>query len=146
MRSDKQARYEEAERRREERDRLIEEAERREEEEKARKEQAEFEKWKQLMQVEETGQDTTTTTDEVETAARFVSFIERRKVVMLEDLAAEFKLITKDVVAKIEDLEKDGKLTGIFDDRGKYIHVTKEEFESVASYIQKAGRVNRADL
>ena len=54
------------------------------------------------MQVEETGQDTTTTTDEAETAARFVSFIERRKVVMLEDLAAEFKLITKDVVAKIE--------------------------------------------
>ena len=40
---------------------------------------------------------------------------------MLEDLAAEFKMITKEVVARIENLEKEGKLTSIFDDRGKYI-------------------------
>lgn len=43
---------------------------------------------------------------------------------MLEDVAAEFKMLTKEVVAKIEQLEKDGLLMGITDDRGKYIHIT----------------------
>ena len=67
-------------------------------------------------------------------------------MVMLEDIAAEFKMVTKEVVGRIESLEKEGKLTGIFDDRGKYIHITKEEFDTVASYIHNAGRVNRAEL
>ena len=31
-----------------------------------------------------------------------IEFIERRKVVMLEDVAAEFKMLTKEVVSKIE--------------------------------------------
>lgn len=53
-----------------------------------------------------------------------IEFIERRKVVMLEDVAAEFKMLTKDVVARIDELEKEGLLSGITDDRGKYIHIT----------------------
>jgi len=31
-----------------------------------------------------------------------IDFIQRRKVVMLEDVAAEFKMLTKDVVSRIE--------------------------------------------
>lgn len=53
--SEKDQLREEKERKREERDRQIEEEERRIEEEKAQKEQKEFESWKALMQVEETG-------------------------------------------------------------------------------------------
>jgi len=37
-------------------------------------------------------------------------------------------------------------LLGITDDRGKYIHVTQEEFEGVANFIQNKGRVTRSDL
>ena len=65
---------------------------------------------------------------------------------LLEDLAGEFKMVTKDVVAKIEQLEKEGRLTGITDDRGKYIYITREEFAGIADYITRTGRVNRADL
>jgi DDRGK domain. len=52
-----------------------------------------------------------------------------RKVVMLEDLANEFRLPTKDVIDRIERLLATKKLTGIIDDRGKFIYITNEEFE-----------------
>ena len=65
---------------------------------------------------------------------------------MLEDVAAEFKMLTKEVVAKIEQLERDGLLTGITDDRGKYIHITPAEFDQISDYISSCGRVNRQDL
>ena len=44
---------------------------------------------------------------------------------MLEDLAAEFGMQTKDVVDRIEKLQETGRLLGITDDRGKYIHITE---------------------
>lgn len=50
------------------------------------------------------------------------------------------------MVTRIDDLEREGSLTGITDDRGKYIHITPEEFKAVASYIESSGRVTRADL
>ena len=107
--SSKDQRREEAERKREERDRLIEEEEERVEQEKLRKEQEEFNSWKALMSVEETGisvQDESAQDSEID--QKFLSFILRRKVVMLEDLACEFKMVTKEVVAKIEHLEESG--------------------------------------
>ena len=65
---------------------------------------------------------------------------------MLEDLAAEFNLQTKDVVDRVQRLEEAGRLSGITDDRGKYIHISPQEFEAVARYIKMKGRVNKADL
>ena len=65
---------------------------------------------------------------------------------MLEDVAAEFKMLTKDVVTKIEQLERDNRLLGITDDRGKYIHVTREEFDALAGFIKGRGRINRSEL
>ena len=65
---------------------------------------------------------------------------------MLEDLACEFNIATKDVVRKIESLLESGRLTGITDDRGKFIHVTREEFQGVAEYIRGKGRVSKSDL
>ena len=54
----------------------------------------------------------------------FIEHIEIRKVVMLEELASEFGMQTRDVVDRIEKLEESGRLLGITDDRGKYIHIT----------------------
>ena len=48
---------------------------------------------------------------------------------MLEDLANDFKLPTKDVVDRIEKLLATKKLSGIIDDRGKFIYITESEFE-----------------
>jgi hypothetical protein len=54
-----------------------------------------------------------------------IAWITRRKVVNLEDVAAEFHMTTTDVIQRIEQLELEGRLTGITDDRGKYIHITE---------------------
>lgn len=48
---------------------------------------------------------------------------------MLDDLAAEFRLPTKEVVNRIKTLEESKMLSGIIDDRGKYIYIKHEEME-----------------
>lgn len=40
---------------------------------------------------------------------------------LLEDLSHEFKLSTKELVDKIKKLEGEGQISGIFDERGKYL-------------------------
>jgi len=48
---------------------------------------------------------------------------------MLDDLCAEFKLTTKDVIDRIQKLLDTKKLSGIIDDRGKFIYITDDEFK-----------------
>ena len=47
---------------------------------------------------------------------------------------------------RLEVLEKLGRITGVFDDRGKFIYVTVEELEEVAKFIIKKGRVSISEL
>jgi DNA-binding MarR family transcriptional regulator len=47
--------------------------------------------------------------------------LRKHKLVLLEDLSHEFKLSTKDLVEKIKKLEGEGQVSGIFDERGKYL-------------------------
>lgn len=76
----------------------------------------------------------------------FLDYIVRAKVVVLEDLAAEFNLRTQDCVKRIKSLELSGLLTGVIDDRGKYIYIAPAEIENVAAFIEKRGRVSIADI
>ena len=55
---------------------------------------------------------------------------------MLDDLCGEFKLVTKDVVDRIQRLLESGKLSGIIDDRGKFIYITDDEFKVRNSVIE----------
>ena len=64
---------------------------------------------------------------------------------MIEDIAAEFSTI-KEVVERIESLERMGRVTGVVDDRGKFIYITNQEMQKVADFIQERGRVSLADL
>ena len=50
---------------------------------------------------------------------QFIDFIQERKTVALDDVAAEFGLRTQDVINRIQGLEAMGRLTGVMDDRGK---------------------------
>lgn len=77
---------------------------------------------------------------------QFIDYIVLRKVVLFEDLAAEFGISTKDVIDRIQRLQESGRLQGITDDRGKFIHITEQEYESIARYIKTRGRVGKADL
>ena len=51
--------------------------------------------------------------------SRFVDYIQRRKTVALDELAAEFGMRTAEVIKRVQQLEADGGLTGVMDDRGK---------------------------
>ena len=83
-------------------------------------------------------------------------------MVKLEDLAAHFKLKTQEAIDRVTTLLADGLLTGIakntlgyaldnfasgvIDDRGKFIYISREELEAVAKYIKQQGRVSITDL
>ena len=43
-------------------------------------------------------------------------------------------------------LRDEGLLTGVLDDRGKFIYITQEEYEAVAKFIRQRGRVSRTEL
>ncbi|KAK9057036.1 hypothetical protein SSX86_024402 [Deinandra increscens subsp. villosa] len=150
-RNSKQDRYAEMRRRKDEeheaRERMLEEeAEAR----KAKEEEAaalEFEKWKGEFSVDAEG----TTANEVEDGTQgllfdFVEYIKKQKCIPLEDLAAEFKLRTQDCINRITSLEDMGRLSGVMDDRGKYIYISHEEMQAVADYIKREGRVSIAHL
>ena len=64
----------------------------------------------------------------------------------MEDLSSEFSLRTDDIVKRINDLQGLGQLSGVFDDRGKYIYITQEELEEVTKYIDGQGRVSIRQL
>ncbi|OVA16179.1 DDRGK domain containing protein [Macleaya cordata] len=150
-RQTKQDRYAEMRRRkdeeREEQERLLEEEAKAR---KAKEEEAaalEFEKWKGAFSVDAEG----TTESEMQDGSQgllfdFVEYIKKHKCVPLEDLAAEFKLRTQDCINRITSLESMGRLSGVMDDRGKYIYIAEEEMKAVADYIRRQGRVSISHL
>jgi len=129
-----------------EEERLQEEEERRIREEKEKKEQEEYEKLKAAFSVEDEGCDAEEEGDEENKLLKFVNYIKETKVVLLEDLAAQFHLKTQEAIDRVTQLQADGLLTGVIDDRGKFIFISQEELESVAKFIRQQGRVSIADL
>merc|ERR1719400_400147 len=115
-------------------------------EEKERKEQEEYEKLKAAFSVEGEGCDAEDDGDEENKLLRFVNYIKETKVVMLEDLAAQFHLKTQEAIDRVTQLQEDGILTGVIDDRGKFIYISQEELEAVAKFIKQQGRVSITDL
>ena len=77
---------------------------------------------------------------------QFVDYIQRQKVVLMEDLASHFSLRTQEAISRVQDLQAMGRLTGVIDDRGKFIHISMEEMREVAKFIRQNGRISIADL
>lgn len=117
---------------------------------KAKEEEAaalEFEKWKGDFSIEEEGTMSSEAQEETHGLLYdFVEYVKKQKCVPLEDLAAEFKLRTQDCINRILELENLGRLSGVMDDRGKYIYISPEEMKAVADYIRRKGRVSIAHL
>ncbi|KAH9651442.1 DDRGK domain-containing protein 1 [Citrus sinensis] len=150
-RQSKQDRYAEMRRRKDEEREARESAlEEEAKAQKAREEEAaafEFEKWKGEFSIDAEG----TTENEVQDGDRdlladFVEYIKKHKCIPLEDLAAEFKLRTQECINRITSLENMGRLSGVMDDRGKYIYISQEEMKAVADYIKRQGRVSISHL
>lgn len=147
----KQDRYAETRRRKdEEREAKERQLEEEAKAQKAKEDEAaalEFEKWKGEFSVDAEG----TTENEMQDGNQgllvdFVEYIKKQKCVPLEDLAAEFKLRTQDCINRITSLENMGRLSGVMDDRGKFIYISQEEMHAVADYIKRQGRVSISHL
>ncbi|CAI0380039.1 unnamed protein product [Linum tenue] len=117
---------------------------------KAREEEAaalEFEKWKVAFSVDDEGTMENEGQDGNQNLlSDFVEYIKKQKCVPLEDLAAEFKMRTQECINRITNLESMGRLSGVMDDRGKYIYISMEEMKAVADYIKREGRVSISHL
>merc|ERR1711936_1309567 len=74
------------------------EEERKIEEEKERKEQEEYDKLKAAFSVEEEGCDAGQEEREENKLLKFINYIKETKVVLLEDLAAQFHLKTQEAI------------------------------------------------
>ena len=142
---------EEKERRKmeEEEEQRKEEEERKRKEEEQRREHDEYRKMKEAFSVEEEGFDDEDGEEgeggEENKLRKFVDYIKETKVVLLEDLAAHFKMKAQDTVDRVTQLQEDGLLTGVIDDRGKFIYISQEELEAVAKFIRQRGRVRVLD-
>lgn len=124
-----------------------EEQERRLQLEREQQEQAEFDKWKDMFSIEQEGSKMAEDSEESQSLLQqFVDHIKTHKVILLEDLAAEFNLTTQDAIQRVEALQEADRITGIIDDRGKFIYVTEEEMDKVAKFIQRKGRLGLAEL
>ena len=119
--------------------------EKRLQEEKEKQEYEEYLKLKEAFSIEEEGCDDVED-GEQNKLALFISYIKEKKIVLLEDLAAQFKIKTQDVIDRINSLQETGDLTGVIDDRGKFIYISQEELENVAKFIRQQGRVSITDL
>lgn len=123
-----------------------EEAEKKAREEKEKREYEEYIKMKEAFSVEEEGYEQEDRDEEENLLQAFVQYIKENKVVVLEDLAAHFGLKTISVVERIQELQTTGTLTGVIDDRGKFIYISQEELEAVAKFVRQRGRVSITEL
>jgi len=128
-----------------EEEKMLAAEEKRKQEEKERKEYEEYLKLKEAFTIDDEGCDENDDSDENKLLI-FINHIKEKKVVLLEDLAVHFKIKTQDVIDRISSLQESGDLTGVVDDRGKFIYVSKEELENVAKFMRQQGRVSITDL
>jgi len=123
-----------------------EEEERKKKEEEERREHEEYLKLKEQFSVEEEGEEALTEQEGESLLQEFINYIQTMKVVMMEDLAGHFKLRTQDCVSRVRTLVEEERLSGVLDDRGKFIHITPAEYDAVAKFIKQRGRVSISEL
>ncbi|KAK9820108.1 hypothetical protein WJX72_006218 [[Myrmecia] bisecta] len=117
------------------------------EEERLKAEEEEAAKWMGMISVEQEGTGEAEVQEESQGMLQsFIDYMKERKTVVLEDLAAEFGLRVQDVINRVQSLEAMGRITGVMDDRGKFIYISPEEMEAVADFIKTRGRVAISEL
>ena len=72
--------------------------------------------------------------------------LQRYKVVSVEELAGALKVTMQEAISMLKELDRTGRVNGVLDDRGKYICILPDEFQAIADYINRQGRVSKATL
>eukprot|EP01116_Phalansterium_solitarium_P023802 TRINITY_DN8521_c0_g1_i1.p1 TRINITY_DN8521_c0_g1~~TRINITY_DN8521_c0_g1_i1.p1 ORF type:complete len:320 (-),score=100.27 TRINITY_DN8521_c0_g1_i1:404-1312(-) len=129
-----------------ERARLEEEELQRIRAERLKREQEEYDEFKKFMVVEKKGEVAADIEERKNRIGEFIDYVKSNKVVLLEELAAEFSMKTAEVIEQLEALDKEGSISGVIDDRGKFIYITREEMSKVAAFINRRGRVSIDDI
>lgn len=133
-----------------EKERLQEEAEKErkriEEEEKKKREEEEYQKMKEAFEVSEEGFDQLEGEEAANLMRDFVEYVKKCKVVNMDELGAHFKLRTEEAIDRLNYFIQNGTLTGVMDDRGKFIYITPDELHAVAKFINQRGRVALSEL
>ncbi|CAJ0582015.1 unnamed protein product, partial [Mesorhabditis spiculigera] len=133
-----------------ERERLEEEAEkerlRKVKEEREARELEEYLKLKESFVVSEEGCDAVEGEEAENLIMRFINYIKENKVVNMDELGAHFGLNAEEAVKRVKQFLENGELTGVMDDRGKFIYITEEELEAVAKFVNQRGRVTIPEL
>lgn len=62
--------------------------------------------------------------------AAFIDYVKKNKVVNVDDLASMFKLRVEETADRLKHFISTGQLTGVIDDRGKFIYITQEELDA----------------
>ena len=57
-----------------------------------------------------------------------------------------FVFYLQEAINRVQELQEQGRLTGVIDDRGKFIYISEEELEAVAKFIRQRGRVSISEL
>lgn len=103
-----------------------------------------------MFSVEETGKHQLSEEEERRRAEAFnrqlLGVLKGAKLSLLEDLSHKFKVSTKEMVERIRQLEGEGAVSGIFDERGKYLVIEAGEWEAIKRYISARGRVKKSDI
>lgn len=113
---------------------------------KEKQEHEEYLKMKAAFSVEEEGYDDNEDAESDNLLQDFINYIKDNKVVLLEDLARAFKLKTQAAIDRIQELKSNGTLTGVLDDRGKFIYISEDELNAVAKFIRQRGRISITEL
>ena len=117
-----------------------------EKEERERREEEEYRLLKESFAVQEEGFDQIEGEEEENLMKNFVDYIKECKVINIDELAAHFSLRSEAAVDRLQHFLDSGELTGVMDDRGKFIYVTEEEMAAVVKFINQRGRVTISEL
>ncbi|XP_066597128.1 DDRGK domain-containing protein 1-like [Prorops nasuta] len=123
-----------------------EEAKRKAKEIKENEEHAEYLKIKAAFTIEEDGFEEYTSENENNLLQEFIKYIRLKKVVLLEDLAVHFTMKTLIVLDRIQKLQLSGDLTGVIDDRGKFVYISENELRDIGNFVRGCGRISITEL
>lgn len=114
--------------------------------EKERQELEEYQQWRKLMMLEEAGDAYLDEETFEKRSDELLAYVVEHKSVSIQEVAAEFGVKPADIVEKLKEFEKTGRLTGVFDERGSYVYITPDEFAAVAKLISEQGRLSLKDI
>ncbi|OAF70880.1 DDRGK domain-containing protein 1 [Intoshia linei] len=84
--------------------------------------------------------------DNCSTLNEFIEFVKKKKMIELEELAAHFHLRVDEIINRMKSLLEIDRISGVFDDRGKFIYLTRQDLLNVANFIEERGYVSIKEI